>query len=434
VHDAATLARLEEHAAADARAVARLLHHAFAGPIDKCEEWMRTAGFDNIRLVRSAQGQGGVAACFVRIPMAQFFGGRSVPMLGIAGVATAPEARGRGVARAMMRAALREARDEGWPISALYASTHSLYRQVGYEQAGVRFQVSVPIHRIAAPDAPANPQAGAGASGDPRPTATLGEVFGGGGVGGVGGVRPLTEADEPAVREIYRRFAACFDGMLDRGPYVWERTRLFRDVAYEGFGCVGPDGALDGYLRLAQVRKPDMGQHDVALSDVAFTNARAGRDLLRFIAGFTTMGDDLVMHGGPIHPLLTMLSTRHYRVEKRDYWMLRVLDVAGAIAARGFAPGTRGSFTVEITDGVLPSNTGRWRISADDGRGTAERVPGDRAPALRTDIRGLACLYSGLYSARQARLAGLVEGDDAAVAAAEGVLGAGTSPWMIDMF
>ena len=41
-------------------------------------------------------------------------------------------------------------------------------------------------------------------------------------------VRHLTEADEPAVRACYDRFAPKFAGMLARGEYCWKRTRNSR--------------------------------------------------------------------------------------------------------------------------------------------------------------------------------------------------------------
>ncbi len=63
-----------------------------------------------MRLLR----EGGTdVACALRVPMGQFFGGRSVAMMGVAGVAVAPEARGRGLATRVMQEVLREAREEG---------------------------------------------------------------------------------------------------------------------------------------------------------------------------------------------------------------------------------------------------------------------------------------------------------------------------------
>ncbi|MBX3356957.1 MAG: GNAT family N-acetyltransferase [Phycisphaeraceae bacterium] len=380
--------------------VARLIHHAFAGPVDKSEEWLREAGPQHVRVLRAPGGL--IVACLLRVPMAQYFGGASVRMMGVAGVAVSPEARGKGFARTMMREFVREMRGEGFPIGGLYASTQPLYRQVGYEQTGCRFQATVPIHRIDVSEHGLD-------------------------------IRPLVADGEAQVRECYRRFAVRFDGMLDRSEYSWARTKKLREVAYSGFGCFDAHGTLRGYVRLAQTRKPETGGHDLAISDLAFLDATAGRRLLTFMADFATMGEDVVFQCGPIHPLLTMIGARHYRVEKRDYWMTRVLDVKAALEARGWPAGVVAGAVIEVTDDLLPENQGIWSIHVADGRARVDRADQATGPVLRANVRGLAAMYSGLYSASQAALAGLVEGDEASLRAADSVFRS-TSPWMADFF
>src|SRR5690606_34027440 len=142
-----------------------------------------------------------------------------------------------------------------------------------------------------------------------------------------------------------------FDGMLDRGPYVWGRIRKFRDETYHGFGVRDSEGRLDGYVFLTQRRKPESGRHDVILSDLVFLNGAAGRRLLGFLADFQTIGDDLVFAAGPAHPALMLLGQQRYRIEFKGYWMIRVVDAAAALQARGYA-GT-GKVGVEIDDDLI---------------------------------------------------------------------------------
>src|SRR5262245_51321796 len=108
---------------ADLPRISRLLHHAFAGQEDMCGIWLRDAGFHHVRVMGETGRE--PDATLVRIPMGQYFGGKSVPMMGIAGVAVAPEARGRGIARQLMEETIRECHREGWALSGLYASTQS---------------------------------------------------------------------------------------------------------------------------------------------------------------------------------------------------------------------------------------------------------------------------------------------------------------------
>ena len=126
--------------------------------------------------------------------MGQYFGGRSVKLLGIAGVAVAPEDRGRGYAKRMMRECVRAAHGEGWPLVGLYASTHSLYRAVGFEHAGHRFQYTIPMTQI-----------DAGPHDRER-------------------VEPL-DPDSAELRECYAGFAARYDGIVSSGTVSTRRPR-----------------------------------------------------------------------------------------------------------------------------------------------------------------------------------------------------------------
>ena len=64
------------------------------------------------------------------------FRGHRIPVMGLAGVAVAPDFRRRGIGRRMCLAALRIARDRGDLLSALFPFRASFYRQMGYALAG----------------------------------------------------------------------------------------------------------------------------------------------------------------------------------------------------------------------------------------------------------------------------------------------------------
>jgi predicted acetyltransferase len=300
-----------------------------------------------------------------------------------------------------MQEAMRELAEEGMALSGLYASTQPLYRQVGFEQAGHWFGVRIPLHRI---DVKAHGRS----------------------------VRPLTDTDTHAVQECYRGFAARFNGPLDRGPYVWRRVRVFRDEAFHGFGIEGPHG-LDGYLYLAQRRKPETGRHDVALTDLVFLSADAGRALLAFLADFATVGDDALFTAGPVHPALALLEQQKYDVQRREYWMLRIVDVERAIAARGYARPVTATLRLELSDDLIARNAGAWAVRVEGGRGVAIRDATPSAPTIRCSVRGLAAMYTGFFTGREAALAGLAEGQDEALDTATAVFSGG-APWMTDMF
>src|SRR5688572_16967837 len=89
----------------------------------------------NDRIVAAYDGDT-IVGCVTLLHDAQYFGSQPVTSGGIASVSVAAHARGRNVARRMMREALDRLHAGGCAISALYPTTASLYRSVGYEIAG----------------------------------------------------------------------------------------------------------------------------------------------------------------------------------------------------------------------------------------------------------------------------------------------------------
>lgn len=181
-------------AEADLVPLGDLLSWAFAFPRPDAEPWLRRARLENVRTLRR---DGRIAACLVQIPMGQFFGGESVPMVGIAGVATAAEARGTGAGVEVMRRTLQELSARGVALSTLYAATRPLYRGVGYEAAGSHLELTVPLTNLEATDRTMP-------------------------------VRAVVPEDEPLLEELYRAHASQVPGHVDRGPYVWSRVKTPR--------------------------------------------------------------------------------------------------------------------------------------------------------------------------------------------------------------
>lgn len=391
-----TQPRLESVTEADLPAIIRIIVHAFAGTPEGTKDWFTAAGHEHLRILRTPE-PGPPPACLLRVPMGQYFGGRSVSMLGIAGVGVAPEARGKGFAKEMMVQAVRQGADDGFALSVLYPSTQPLYRSAGYEQAGHRLMVRIPIAEI-----------------DPRQPGL--------------DVCHLGDSDWPAVKSCYNAFAPQFDGMVDRGRYVWDRVAKWQDQKFQGFGIRNPASGLDGYAFLSQKRK-DNARQEISVQDLAFLTPAAGRRILRFLGEFGTMGDDVVFHAGPSHPALMLLARQKYKMEFAHYWMLRILSVEKAFAERGYPPGVRADLELDIRDEAIPGNAGRWTVSIQDGRARVARGGSGR---IKADIRGLAALYTGHLTPAALALTGLIHADPASLQAAAPAF-AGT-PWMTDFF
>jgi len=377
--------------------------------------WFERGDVRNLRLQRQGDA---VAAGLLLLPMGQWFGGRPVPMTGIAGVGVPAERRGQGAALSLVRAALAELRADGVALSTLYPATTTLYRRAGFEIAGGRYAITLRLHELRT------------RAGD-RGLVT----------------RRATPSDEPAIAEVAAEVARRGAGQLDRGPYIWRRVRqprgrIVRDVVIEG-----PDG-LEGYAYLSQRDVPrDEGQeYAIVVTDAAAVTPAAGRRLLALLADHAGIARRAVLYGGPAHPLLLQLAERHYAVTLVDPWMLRIVDVRAALERRGWPAGVSAELQLELSDDVLPENAGTWTLAVAGGEARVTRAAAaagasasagagarGRRPAVRLDVRGLAPLYSGHLPPRQLQQAGLIEGDDAGLDLAAALF-AGPAPAMSDMF
>lgn len=374
------------------QALAAILSNAFSYPADDARLMLRTAGDAEARVLAAG---GEIQAGFVRRPMGQWWGGRSVPMLGVAAVGVPPHLRGSGVATTLMREAIREMYVDGYPLSVLFAASFPLYRRAGYELAGHVQETSVALVPL---------------EGDHRLP-----------------MRPARDEDEPAMRELQREIARERNGSVDRSDVMWARQRLSSGIPCD-IHVVEVDGRIDGYIAHVQRRMED--RIVLVVRDIVARNEAAGRRLLGFLAQHKAQVHRAVWTGDAADPIAMLINSRRYRVTLRDQWMLRVVDVPKALCARGYPDGVRATLHLDVSDDLLETNTGRWILSVRDGAGSVE--PGGEG-TLRVSARGLAPLYSGFLPPAILRRSGWIEADDDACATAATVFG-GFSPHMVEQF
>jgi len=343
-----------------------------------------------------------VAAALVVHDFNQTFGGRLLRCAGVALVASAPHLRSRGYARRLMMDMLREQHESGVPLSALYPSTRTLYRKVGYETAGGVFRYTVPLHRIALERA----------AGDVRP------------------IRSESIEDRSLVESLYAAALPDSPGWLDRNEFLWQRVMRTRDKSPRDGYVILSGGEPDGYFFFHRERNTG-GEREVQVRDVVLRSPEAGRCFLSFMADQRSVNVNLVFWGGPNDPALMLLSEDCPKVEITAYWMLRIVDVPRALAGRGYAASLHADLHLEIHgDEVIDENNGRFVLSVQDGRG--EVVRGGRGE-LRAHIRGLAPLFSGHLSPDELALVGLLHAKTETRSDAQMIF-SGRQPWMADGF
>ncbi|MEO3809136.1 GNAT family N-acetyltransferase [Sphaerisporangium sp. B11E5] len=290
----------------------------------------------------------------------QWWHGRPISMGGIAGVTVAPEDRGRGVGRTLMRGLLGRCADLGHAVSVLYPATTPLYRSLGWEHAGARHRVTLP-------------------------TEALRSLLRDRSAPGVA-VRRITPGDAPEIGKVLER---VYGATRASGPLAWEE-RLIRHWLEDDseYGYL----ADDGYL----VYRWDRGDLDVD-NLVAGSEATA-RALWSLVGSSSSVARSVTATVEPDDPLLWLLRERkddHISVTR---WMFRVVDLPAAIAARGYPGPVTAETVVEVDDPERPANSGTWLLSASGGTGAATRVPappeGHATPRLTAN--GLSALFAGV--------------------------------------
>jgi predicted acetyltransferase len=378
------------------------LSHAFGFPPKDYVAWFERAKPENVRVVRHGAR---VVAGLLEIPMGQFFGGRSVSTMGVAGVGVAPAERGRNIAARMMIAMLREAKARGFALSTLYPASLTLYRRAGYERAGARFVVTLDPRSVELPRVPA---------------VTIAEVE----------PPPFLPPDE--IVALYTKLARRSHGFLDRGPYVWSRVTTPRGLSPKLF-TVSHDGVLEGYLAVAHVGG-SMDPSKVTVTDLAATTPRAANAILRMLVEYRSLAGSVQWGGGPSDLFMSLLPERHGSVELESSWMIRVLDVARAMEARGWPAEGRGTILFELTDASMPENSGRYAVTLAGGRARVA-VDGSAGQDARVTLteRGLAALYTGYVAPHVLAELGWLEADEEGIARLEAWF-AGPLPTLRDHF
>jgi predicted acetyltransferase len=153
--------------------------------------------------------------------------------------------------------------------------------------------------------------------------------------------------------------------------------------------------------------------------------------LWRMIGSSSTMAPTTHVTGPPEHPLLLLLPEQDLEQLSTLRFMLRIVDLPGAFAARGYGPDARLAVDIEVDDRDCPWNSGRWRVSIEGGQASAAKG-GDGT--VKVTPSALATLYSGYMSPWALAAAGLLPGASERDLAALTAAFSGPTPWMPEIF
>lgn len=335
----------------------------------------------NDRIVAAYDGDT-IVGCVTLLHDAQYFGGQPVTSGGVASVSVAAHARGRSVARRMMREALDRLHGGGCAISALYPTTATLYRSVGYEIAGHHGITQIDISDL------------------PRSAGTT--TF-----------APVSIGD---LRDVYDAVAFTHDGWLVRNEARWTIVTYDFDKSPQPTAAylAHRDGRLVGGVAYRQV-PGERRSVDLMASQLFAVDRLALREVLALLGAHGTMAGSMRT---PLPEWELQAAVDNGQRVKRTFampWMVRLVEATAAVAQRGYNPHVDVEVELELTDDLFEHNTGRFVLCVHNGSGSLE--PGGRG-LMALDIREFAAAFTGQ------RLL------DARLAAAFG----GARPTLVDFF
>jgi predicted acetyltransferase len=346
-------------------------------PDDDETSYRRRMQFYETAVSMIAEEDGQTLAGVAAFRMRQNVRGLVHDMAGVASVASHPSARRRGLVRGLLERLLRQMREEGCAVSALYPFRPSFYARFGY--------VGVPRYRTV--------------SFAPEGLAHLVRLELPGEVERLSMSDGFDEWDRLTRRLVAERHGfAIFDEV---------RTAEFRDDRL-WVAVARVDGEVVGAVRY----RVDRYGGDLIASDLLTAGPLGRALLLQFFARHvdqvarvvvTVSTDEVPELWGTDLAVTTEGKVDHPR---RGGPMVRVLDMAGL----GGTPVGSGSVTVEIVDDELVG--GVWQLESDDGRLVVTK---GTTPTATMTVAGFSGLLYGVLDPVEVFTRGLGEIDPAAI-------------------
>jgi predicted acetyltransferase len=343
--------------------------------------WWRER-FEHTIAVRRALGvfADGEVVAMARIhAYRQLWGGRALPMAGIAGVVVAPQWRGRGVARTLMTATMHRAIELGDVVSVLFPAVSTPYRRLGWEMAGAATRTTLPAQALRQLGAPAVP------------------------------LRRATPADTGEIVRLVQREGARTNAS---GPLELTSDNVHELLTDVDNFCYL---AADGFVVYAWDDK------DLRVERLVAESPETIRALWALVGSGASIVRNVYTYLPEHDPIHWFLDEKAKIEVEQERWMLRLLDAAAAIAARGYPAGLDVDVRLTLVDPWLASCAGSFQLRVSGGVGELVPTAEPGSDAVLLGPNGMAALYAGtpMHTVRGAGLAtGGSPDDDALLDAA----------------
>jgi predicted acetyltransferase len=321
-----------------------------------------------------------LAARVVDREFESWFGGACLPTCGIAGVTVAAEYRGQGLLTPLFVEALRYAKQRGSLISGLFPTAARIYRRFGYELIADYVSVEVRTQALASVTPPQTVR-----------------------------TRRARVEDFDAVRQIYDAWASGQNGPLTRRGVSFTATaEQFLDSFTGVTLAIGQADAVCGFA--SWNRGPGYGEKAVIeVADLLAITGEGYRALLAALGSFVTVTPTLRIATSGDDLARLFLPGVEWRVAHSSPYMIKILDVRGALSAARYPAGMTVQLNFSITNDFLAENNGSYQLDVAGGQARCTAgIGGDRV----FTPQGLALLFAGVQSTTNLRAAGHLSGGD----------------------
>ncbi|MBQ8311920.1 MAG: GNAT family N-acetyltransferase [Clostridia bacterium] len=311
------------------------------------------------------------------------FEGNTCRFFGVGGVVTDPAERRRGAIRQIFEADLPRMYEEGFVLSALYPFSHEFYRKFGYELGILRHTMKFSpgslrkdLHRAAAIR------------------------------------RILSDEPDGGMKQVYERYMADKNLGILRSDEQWKELRGGTPWENQKHSYVLYNEADEPIAYWIGTMSKGGDESLLSIDDLAYVSREGMEAIFAMLRSMNEVGTVKLV--APQDMPIRYLVADPYHVDEECICggMVRIVNVEQVLGMLP-APALTGSCTVEVSDGQIAANNGRFTISGDGETLTVTRT--ENAPDLRCTIGGLSALAVNAMDLQQcldARLAELVQPDN----------------------
>jgi predicted acetyltransferase len=297
--------------------------------------------------------------------------GAVLPAAHVTLVGVAPTHRRRRLLSRMMERQLREVADAGRePVAVLWASEGAIYPRFGYGQAAQKLEFAIENREVRLTAAP---------------------------VGALRAVDPA--ASWKTFAEVYERQRPDRPGWSSRDERWWRfvladpQSRRAGATGWRAVVLDGPDGP-SGYAlwRTRGGWAPTGPQGEVLVREVVAADAGGYATLWRLLLDVDltrTVRHDFAAVDDPLLHLVD--HPRRLGARLTESLWVRLVDLPAALATRRYAAPV--DVVLDVTDPLLPGNTGRWRLTGGPDGAACTRTADE--PDLACTVLELGAAYLG---------------------------------------